>query len=229
MRLEDAAKRAIKCFLFRGGRRPRRVKHGFAANAVLLLDRRQDLQREFGIYETECQHLYRRSFANASLILDVGASDGYSALGFASLARHGRIVAFEPDPAARALFQANLALNPALASRISLVPTAVGESETSDISLDEYALERDLRPDFIKIDVEGAELAVLSGTRSLMSACSPKILVEVHSEAAEEGCFDLLQAAGYDTSVVERAWWRNVYPEWRPSPHNRWLFASRSG
>jgi len=37
------------------------------------------------------------------------------------------------------------------------------------------------RPDFIKIDVQGAELDVLIGTRNTIKMCKPKILVEVHS------------------------------------------------
>jgi FkbM family methyltransferase len=36
-------------------------------------------------------------------------------------------------------------------------------------------------PDFIKIDVQGAELDVLIGTRNTIKMCKPKILVEVHS------------------------------------------------
>ena len=37
------------------------------------------------------------------------------------------------------------------------------------------------RPDFVKIDVQGAELDVLIGMSNALKMCKPKILVEVHS------------------------------------------------
>jgi hypothetical protein len=39
---------------------------------------------------------------------------------------------------------------------------------------------RDQPPDFIKIDVEGAELRVLKGARRILSNGAPRLLVELH-------------------------------------------------
>ncbi len=51
-------------------------------------------------------------------------------------------------------------------------------------------------PDFIKIDVEGAEQMVLNGAPRILSECRPLIYVEVGSEAAE-AVLSILKSAGY--------------------------------
>lgn len=49
-------------------------------------------------------------------------------------------------------------------------------------SIDAFCRERDLRPDFIKVDVEGAELDVLQGARGTIAAAGPalELYVEMH-------------------------------------------------
>jgi len=49
------------------------------------------------------------------------------------------------------------------------------------ITLDSYCHSNDIRPDVIKIDVEGAELLVLQGGRAVLGSCKPVILCEVHT------------------------------------------------
>jgi FkbM family methyltransferase len=48
------------------------------------------------------------------------------------------------------------------------------------LSLDGYLQKAGLRPDLVKIDVEGAELAVLRGACRMLREARPVILVEVH-------------------------------------------------
>ncbi len=64
--------------------------------------------------------------------------------------------------------------------------------------LDDYALEA---VGFIKIDVEGHELAVLHGALETIRRCLPTLLIEIEnrhkSNAVKEVC-DLLEAIGYD-------------------------------
>jgi FkbM family methyltransferase len=50
----------------------------------------------------------------------------------------------------------------------------------ASISLDAYAATRGETPDFLKIDVEGAELSVLRGMRRLLVDARPDIAVEIH-------------------------------------------------
>lgn len=62
------------------------------------------------------------------------------------------------------------------ARREALVPTT-----TLDTLLEEFG-----PPDFVKVDVEGAELLVLAGATVLLGDVKPKILIEVGSDNATE-------------------------------------------
>jgi predicted nicotinamide N-methyase len=175
---------------------------------IALLNRRHDLQREFGLYESELSALYRRCLGPGVLAFDIGAADGLTSLIFAN--RGAKVVAFEPDEAAIAKFEANLELNPRLASRITLVA-------------EEYRPPADLAPRFVKIDVDGGEVEVL---HQIIGA--PQcIVVETHSKTLERDCQDLLSIRGYGVQVVRNRWWRVIYPEYRPIGFNRWLIAVR--
>lgn len=57
-------------------------------------------------------------------------------------------------------------------------------------------------PDFVKIDVEGAELRVLQGMENLLKVCKPKLLVEMHSEKIIEDITDFLASKGYGAYYV---------------------------
>ena len=73
------------------------------------------------------------------------------------------------------------------------------------IRLDGFVSEQKLKPDFIKIDVEGAELQVLQGAEACLREHKPKLLVEVteNKETVEE----LLKGHGYSIQ-------RHGKPEW---------------
>jgi FkbM family methyltransferase len=47
------------------------------------------------------------------------------------------------------------------------------------ISLDEYCKHSNIRPDFLKIDVEGHELEVLKGAEEILKSYKPGLLVEI--------------------------------------------------
>lgn len=64
----------------------------------------------------------------------------------------------------------------------------------------------ELFPDFIKIDVEGAEFLVLKGSKNLVNKMQPKILVEVHSNK-ELSMFDNTQNILQWCEEVEYSAW----------------------
>lgn len=66
------------------------------------------------------------------------------------------------------------------------------------VRLDDFSRERHLHPSFLKIDVEGAELAVLRGMPRLLENERPTLMVEVteHPELVGE----LLERLGYECS-----------------------------
>jgi precorrin-6B methylase 2 len=221
---QHRVKQAIKPLLFPDELRLREVRHGPGKGVSLLLNRRNDLQREFGLYEHELNAVYRAHIGPQSVVYDVGAADGMTALVFASLASAGHVFAFEPEPRAAQVFQDNLAANPLLAPRITLVPTSVGLNATG---LDEFA-KRERPPDFIKVDVDGAELDVLQTISRIPRERPLAIVVETHSPELEVECARLLREHDHEVHLIRNARWRTLYPELRPVGHNRWLLARTS-
>lgn len=70
------------------------------------------------------------------------------------------------------------------------------------ITLDTFCSEADLRPDLVKIDVEGAELMVLRGAAKLLGESCPTIILAVHPYWLPKGqsslqIFELLTSIGY--------------------------------
>jgi len=100
-------------------------------------------------------------------------------------------------------------LNSLVDHRTTAVPiseTAAIEAET--ISLDGFCEATRLRPDVVKIDIEGAELLALQGSRGLLEKCRTTFVVAVHpcwlpqgQEAAE--IFDLFRIHGYKVSASQ--------------------------
>jgi FkbM family methyltransferase len=66
------------------------------------------------------------------------------------------------------------------------------------LSLDRYCLDRGVHPTLLKIDVEGAEVEVLRGTRGVLREFRPDILVEVATqEPNSRQVWELLVPEGY--------------------------------
>lgn len=164
-----------------------------------------DLVARYDAYEIA---LLSSILREGDTVMDVGAHAGqYAILTAAFCGQTGTVVAFEPDPHARALLARNIALNPhvkpprveALAvsdrsgeailfslggdSRSSLARTGVDFHHTEAVeqvsitttTLDDYGLS----PNWIKIDTEGAEIAILRGAPRML-ASDTNFLVELH-------------------------------------------------
>lgn len=178
-----------------------------------------------GTAEAELAPHIRRLVRPGTRCLDVGGNNAYYAMIFAR--RSGtEVVSIDFDPEAIALARRNLALNPELAPLIRLQRSYVAERSvpqegiaTLDELLEQGTIER---PDLIKMDIEGSELAVLQGATRLLAEHRPSLIIETHTADLERGVGDLLIAAGYRVTIVgQRRWLR----EGRPAAHNRWLVA----
>ena len=151
------------------------------------------------------------------VFFDVGANIGLVSVivGSRSEMEQGRIVSFEPEPRNLAQLRRNLSVNGfgeraegeglALAGRTgtaglhvrgpvgdgrhSLVVGrgATGVVEVSLTTMDDYCRQRGLRPDVVKIDVEGAEGEVLSGMGDLLAAGHPReLFMEIHNKGGAD-------------------------------------------
>lgn len=175
-----------------------------------------------GLYEIEIDRHLRRLLRPGMTAFDVGAQHGYDSLAIAK--RTGtRVAAFECDPDQLALMERSFGLNPTLAPLIEPVLGFVGD-EPGQLGLDQWACRPGgFTPDFIKIDIEGAEVAALRSAREILRKQRPAVVVEVHSLALERQSGAILVEHGYRPSVVSQ---RTVFPDLRPIPHNRWLVAA---
>jgi FkbM family methyltransferase len=139
------------------------------------------------------------------VVIDGGACWGDSALYFASrTGPTGRVVSFELTAANQKVFESNLALNPHLAPQIEIEARALWhkseETLTFDIhgpgtsvtsgggsqSVQTRAID-DLpgtlgieRVDFIKLDIEGAELQALRGAEAVLRRYRPRLAVAIY-------------------------------------------------
>lgn len=204
--------RAVKTALLPEGRKVRRLPLGIGRGLRVGLDLQQSLRLYMGLYECELNSYLRRLCHGPSF--DVGGQYGYDA---AILARLGgeRVVTFECEPDCWPIIEQTIAANPQL--DITLERTAAGR----DAPLDSFA-ERHGYPRFMKIDVDGMEVEVLESAAEILSR-RPALIIETHSLELEQGCEEILRGHGYDVEVVNARRW---LPDYRPTPHNRWLVGS---
>jgi FkbM family methyltransferase len=162
-----------------------------------------------------------------SLYVDVGANRGQVLADAARVAPRARQIAFEPIPALAAELQSQF---PTVDCRRKAIGATAeirqfcyfteldgwsglrrnpeisderGRPEYIDVEVSTLDLElAELAPTLIKIDVEGAELAVLQGARSLLARARPVLILEHVAPAraygtTSEALWDELTALGY--------------------------------
>lgn len=203
---------------------PRRLPFGIARGLRLHVDFAVQSREYLGLYELELNRHLRRLCPTGTSVFDVGAHHGYDALVLARLGG-GLVASFEADADCLASMRANIDLNPGLAERIEPVLGTVGRGgSTGTVALDAYVTApAGFVPSFVKIDVDGAELNVIHGARTLLAEHRPSLVVEVHSEELEHRCGGLLVQHGYAPRIVNQ---RRLAPDYRPIQHNRWLVAA---
>jgi FkbM family methyltransferase len=146
---------------------------------------------------------------------DAGANVGFfTVLGARLVTPKGRVVAFDPVPSNAQSLRRNVELNgfrnvtvleralgDTSGSAVLEVGVQTGHSRLKSfgtppdhaasitvpvVSIDDVVRTEEVPPpDFAKIDVEGAEVAVLKGMRETMFEHRPKIICEVHGTLAE--------------------------------------------
>lgn len=212
---------SLKTTVLPSGGRQRTIRGGLARGVRMELDLAHQTRQWLGLYEIEIDRHLRRLLHRGMTAFDVGAQHGYDSLAIAKQTR-SRVAAFECDEKFLAPMQRSFDLNPTLAPLIERVLAFVGDAP-GQLGLDEWAQGPDgFMPDFIKIDIEGAEVAALRSAREILLRKRPAAVVEVHSVELEQQAGALLVEYGYRPRVVSQ---RTVFPDWRPSPHNRWLVA----
>mgnify|MGYP005839807013 CR=1 FL=1 len=162
-------------------------------------------------YEASALATAARHIAPGSVVFDVGANVGYTALRFAqAMDAHSALVAIEPDSANFQHLQRHLGV--LAVPQVRLIQAIVTDHDGQErllldadlpvnhrislsgegvpvqaVTLDTLALEYpDKRVSLIKIDVQGAEKRVLEGAQGVLTRDKPALFVEFYEPALRE-------------------------------------------
>jgi FkbM family methyltransferase len=161
----------------------------------------------FGSYEGDDAVLMYDLIKPNDIIFDIGANLGWYSLNFSKLSPNGKIYAFEPLPNTFIKCQRNLALNEVQNVEIYNIGLSNQEGEikffynekssgsssmknlleledTVEITcklstLDSFVQTNGCLPDFIKCDVEGAELSVFQGALNTLKTGQPVVFTKM--------------------------------------------------
>ncbi len=156
-----------------------------------------------GIWEQHMTSLFKSAVREGMVVVDVGANLGYYSLLAARLvAENGRVFAFEPGPENFALlcrsieangFRNVIPVQKAVSDKTgrgklfvcsefrgdhTLYDNSDGRTsiEIQTVSLDEFFRDKGNKVDVIKVDAEGAEMAIIQGMKGILEANPDLIL-----------------------------------------------------
>ncbi|MGH7934660.1 MAG: FkbM family methyltransferase [Candidatus Binataceae bacterium] len=179
-----------------------------------------------GTYELDKQAAIARFIRPGMTVYDVGAQAGFYTLTFSRLVGgNGRVIAFEPCPnEARHLLDhvrmnalANVTVIEAAVSdraglagfsfdrprtENALCETAGAQLQVPTVTLDHVCAGMPA-PDLVKIDVEGAEAAVLAGGSQTLRRFRPALFVALHNAEQRRLCELRLREAGYAINYLD--------------------------
>jgi FkbM family methyltransferase len=185
----------------------------------------QNVQK--GIGEPEVQQALVDHLRPGMAFYDLGANIGFFSLMAARLVGpQGRVFSFEADPEIAARLRENLSRNQFSHAQVTekavwsesttvffarvapgtspdrglghVAPDSfeAGVIRVEAVSLDEFS-QANPAPDFVKCDVEGAEIAVFEGATHLLSNQRPILLVEMHSPASQQTLLERFASLGF--------------------------------
>jgi FkbM family methyltransferase len=177
-----------------------------------------------GTYELDKQLAMQKLVRPGMTVYDVGANRGFYALFFSQLVGPGgRVYALEPLPSQADALLAHVRMNNI--ANAWIVEAAAGDKTgMSGFTFDRGATENALAAenqtrlmvatirlddaglppaDFIKIDVEGAELAVLHGAARMLGERRPILFVALDGKTTRRECLNLLDRLGYNSFTLD--------------------------
>lgn len=187
-----------------------------------------------GSYEKSNRRYLERIIRPNQVVYDVGAHVGFYTLLFSRLVEPGgHVYSFEPLPTNLVYLQHHVDSN--RLRNVSIVGSAVGSSDGScwltvvesqtamahvasagefrveQITLDTFVSRGHPPPDFMKIDVEGAEVDVLKGSKDILEIHRPPLYLAAHGPERYADCRSLLESVGYTLSGIgsddpDRTW-----------------------
>jgi FkbM family methyltransferase len=179
-----------------------------------------------GTYEPKNVEAIQKTVRADDVAYDVGAHVGYfSVLMSDIVGSGGKVIAFEPRGLNLGYLKRHVSVNKC--DNIKIVSKALGDhsghakletrtgsgtgyvSDTGDedveiTSIDELVESGTLPPPtFLKIDVEGGEMAVLRGARTVIEKQRPRMILATHGDEIDAECRELLRNWHYDMQDID--------------------------
>lgn len=173
-----------------------------------------------GSYEYEKRRLFEEVVKPGSIVFDVGAHVGfYTLLASVLVGIQGKVFAFEPLPRNLHFLRTHIEINCIM--NVTIIEAAVsnfsgatmfeegpdsstgrilptGRLSVRTVSLDDLYRGGEIPlPDLIKIDVEGAEMLVLSGAELILERSRPTLFLATHGRDVHQECCKYLERLGY--------------------------------
>lgn len=173
-----------------------------------------------GFHEVGKKKLFEKTIESGSTVYDIGANVGiYTILSSLLCGESGRVYAFEPVPHNLEYLRKHVDLNNL--GNVTVIGAAVsningkinfldngdhctshisseGEIELESVSLDSFVLEqKNPPPDYLKIDVEGAENLVIEGATKTIKKYKPEIFLATHGIEKDQICREQLENLNY--------------------------------
>jgi FkbM family methyltransferase len=179
-----------------------------------------------GSYEHDKQRQFQKAIKAEDVVYDVGANAGfYSLLASVLVGEKGHVYAFEPLPGNVRNLRKHMEINrvgnctvieAAVSSsdgEASFDPSAdchtahlstTGSIHVRTVALDTLASRNEIRPpDFMKIDIEGAEFDCLRGCARTIQSYRPIIFLATHGQENHDACLKLLAEWKYEAASLD--------------------------
>jgi FkbM family methyltransferase len=169
-------------------------------------------------------YIAKHAFKEGEVALDCGAEAGEFAIYAAkAVGPSGRVVIFEPDPLSVEIIKKNIALNGL--SNVTLINKGVWNSdaallyddktkmlaENGSVKVSVVSIDNEMRRlgiekvDFIKMDVEGAEVEAIKGSAGMIKKCRPDLAIaSYHDIGGRQSRYeleDILAGMGYSVQT----------------------------
>jgi FkbM family methyltransferase len=178
-------------------------KLGFAMRLYCVNIQNIFISKQYEYKSSTCERIYVKKHDS---VIDAGGCWGDSTLYFSEMAGNGKVYAFEPDNNNLRILDKNLSLNPKLKKKIKVIkkplwsfsnkklyltnsgPGAITSEQNQDnhnmktsISIDDFVSKyRVPSIDFIKMDIEGAELPALKGAVKTIKKFKPTLAISIY-------------------------------------------------
>jgi FkbM family methyltransferase len=260
IKLYTFLKKILMNIFFRDGR-VMRIRKGPLKGYRYMVKPDTGFSSILGRWEKKSQIVYQRSIFENFVVFDLGANYGIHSMLYSKLVgEKGKVFAFEPLQGNIADIREHIKLNGI--KNIQIVEQAVadkkgtaefkvaghrgqgsligigrqtGELVKVDInSLDNFCASQNIYPDFIKIDIEGAEGLALEGFEKSVSVSYPFFAIDLHTPGCDRQVGKFLSDHGYevyrinDSSAQAMRNWNSLLEKiekldepW-PSPNGIW-------